>query len=125
MKTVTQCLQVADIEALLAGDVATAQSELWEEHVSSWDRCRVALAGRIGDQQWWHEAEQSLQSADLAEGREATRETSEGWRRSANDRALSNDATDEYESTEQLLNLLGFGSTLKLFLDPALHTTHE
>ena len=101
MKTVTQCLQVSDIEALLAGDAATGQSELWEEHLSSCDRCRVAMAGRIGDQQWWHEAEQSLQSADLAEGREPSDDTPDGSRRTAND------STDEHETTDELLKLLG------------------
>jgi serine/threonine protein kinase len=90
MKTVSQCLQESDIEDLLTGNVATSQSERWEEHVSSCDVCRVAMASRVGDQQWWHEAERSLQGEIIAE---------------ESHRCV--DATDDRESTDELLKLLG------------------
>jgi serine/threonine protein kinase len=90
MKTVSQCLQESDIEDLLTGNVATSQSERWEEHVSSCDVCRVTLASRVGDQQWWHEAERSLQGEIIAE-----------------ERHRCVDATDDRESTDELLKLLG------------------
>ncbi|QDV23216.1 serine/threonine-protein kinase [Aureliella helgolandensis] len=90
MKTVSQCLQESDIEALLTGNDATSQSQRWEEHISSCDSCRVAMASRVGDLQWWHEAERSLQGEVTAEGSD-----------------LCVDATDDRESTDELLELLG------------------
>lgn len=53
MKSATQCLQPSDIEALLAGTEPASQSELWEEHFSSCESCRMAMAGQVGDQEWW------------------------------------------------------------------------
>ncbi len=101
MKSVTQCLQAPDIEAFLSGTVTTSQSELWEEHFSSCESCRVAVASRIGDQDWWNDAEQSLRVLTLAEGREPSGDTPDGSRRTAND------STDEHETTDELLKLLG------------------
>ena len=101
MKSVTQCLQAPDIEAFLSGTVTTSQSELWEEHFSSCESCRVAVASQIGDQDWWNDAEQSLMGADFTEGSDPSSDTPDGSRRTAND------STDEHESTDELLELLG------------------
>lgn len=90
MKSTTQCLQSADIEAVLSGSVSKQQSELWEQHFSTCDGCREAMASRVGDQEWWREAERSL-LGDL---------TSDGSQRSS-------EAIDSPESNEQLLELLG------------------
>ena len=60
MKPAKQCLQVSEIEALLAGSVPGSQSDVWEEHISACQHCRTAMAGSIGDQDWWREAELSL-----------------------------------------------------------------
>ncbi|MEZ6126902.1 MAG: protein kinase [Planctomycetaceae bacterium] len=60
MKSATGCLQTSDIEAMLAGTVPASQNELWEEHFSTCESCRRAMANQIGDQQWWQDAEQSL-----------------------------------------------------------------
>ena len=73
MKSATQCLQTSDIEALLAGTVPASQSELWEEHFSSCESCRMAMAGQVGDQEWWREAEQSLMSASIPEARDSVK----------------------------------------------------
>ena len=90
MKSATQCLQTSDIEALLAGTVPATQSELWEEHFSSCESCRMAMAGQVGDQEWWREAEQSLMSASIPEVRDSVKSEA-----------------DERESIEDLLKLLG------------------
>ena len=60
MKSATQCLKAPEIQALLSGAASHVQSKIWEEHVSACEHCRAALAGSIGDEDWWHEAEQSL-----------------------------------------------------------------
>jgi predicted anti-sigma-YlaC factor YlaD len=60
MKPATPCLQRSDIEVLLAGTAQSSQSELWEEHFSSCKSCRMAMAGQVGNQEWWREAERSL-----------------------------------------------------------------
>ena len=101
MKSITQCLQAPDIEAFLSGTVTTSQSEIWEEHFSSCESCRVAVASRIGDQQWWNEAEQSLIGADSTEGSDPSSDAPDGSRRTANG------SIDEHETTDELLKLLG------------------
>jgi serine/threonine protein kinase len=90
MKFATQCLQPADIKALLAGIVPASQSELWEEHFSACESCRMAMAGQVGDQEWWREAERSLMNASISEERDTVKSE-----------------TDEGESIEELLKLLG------------------
>ena len=90
MKSVTQCLQPADIKALLSGTVPASQNELWEMHFSSCESCRIAMAGQVGDQEWWREAEHSLMNASIPEERDAVKSEA-----------------DERESIEELLKLLG------------------
>ena len=90
MKSATQCLQPADIKALLAGTVPASQSDSWEEHFSSCESCRMAMAGQVGDKEWWREAEHSLMNASIPEERDAVKSEA-----------------DERESLEELLKLLG------------------
>lgn len=90
MKSVTQCLRTSDIEALLAGIVPTSQCELWEEHFSFCERCRMAMASQVGNQEWWREAEQSLMKESTPDERDS----------------VTNEA-DGRESIKELLKLLG------------------
>lgn len=90
MKSVTPCPQTSDIEALLAGTVPRAESQVWEEHFSSCKGCRLAMASQVGDQEWWQEAEQSLKSDSMP-----------------NVHAGAQSETEERESLEELLQLLG------------------
>ena len=98
MKSATQCLQPSDIEALLAGTAQASQCELWEEHFSSCESCRMAMASQVGDPKWWHEAEQSL----LQHVGESLRDSQIRLGETA-----PRELTDERESLEVLLKLLG------------------
>ncbi len=87
MKSATQCLKDREIQALLSGAASHVESKIWEEHVSACEHCRAALAGSIGDEDWWHEAEQSLMRLPKPE---------------------SQDSIDnEGETIDELLKLLG------------------
>jgi len=98
MKSATQCLQPSDIEALLAGTAQASQCELWEEHFSSCESCRMAMASLVGDQEWWREAEQSLQQHVGESLRDSELRLGETDLR---------ELADERESIEGLLKRLG------------------
>ena len=104
MKSATHCLQTSDIEAMLAGTALASQNELWEEHLSTCESCRRAMARQIGDQQWWHEAEQSLQH-HVGESLRDSQDPKRFFARNAEGSELHE--SDQRESIEDLIKLLG------------------
>ena len=113
MKSVTQCLQTYAIEALLAGTVPASQSELWEEHFSGCESCRMAMASQVGDQEWWRDAEKALQQhlgESLRDSQDPGHILQQISGQSGNVRLGETDLrelADERESIEELLKLLG------------------
>lgn len=60
--TILICLRTEEVISLLSHDLGPEQMEDVEQHLSGCRICREALAGRIGTEQWWSEAESSLRS---------------------------------------------------------------
>ncbi|PQO47109.1 serine/threonine-protein kinase [Blastopirellula marina] len=60
--TSVACLRTEEVISLLSKDLVPEQIEDVERHLSGCHVCREALAGQIGSEQWWSEAEGSLRS---------------------------------------------------------------
>ena len=60
--TIVVCLRTEEVISLLSNDLMPEQVEDVERHLSSCRICRDALAGQIGSEQWWSDAEDSLRS---------------------------------------------------------------
>ncbi len=60
MKTANQCLSDALLDALVEGELNANEEASVQHHLDSCDDCCSRMRERVGDGQWWKEAESSL-----------------------------------------------------------------
>ncbi len=60
MKTANQCLSDGLLDALVEGELTENEEASAQHHLDSCDDCCSRMRERVGDRQWWREAESSL-----------------------------------------------------------------
>jgi len=92
MKLSTECLEVAQVELLLQGNLNPHEYATAQEHLEICEPCRKRVEETIGPEQWWGDVQSVLresQGNSLADGRERSGDafydyTPDGSRRNAN-----------------------------------------
>ncbi len=79
------CLDEADVERLLSGEMGSARTSELEQHLTSCIDCREKLEHRVGDERWWCDTQSSLRTGMLS----------------------TQNIGNEEDSPERLLDLLG------------------
>ncbi len=103
MKQTIDCLDPRDIASLLSGELDLVRQAEFEQHLADCPACCCRLQQAVGNNDWWHEIESSLQNVMLDEWRDSGESTSELFGFGA----FEDMAPGESRSTASLLKLLG------------------
>lgn len=70
------CLDDAEVEELLSGEMASERTSELEQHLTACVNCREKLVHQVGDEGWWCDTQSSLRTGMLSERPSGTNEDS-------------------------------------------------